>query len=130
MRGSCFGVNEPAGRRLQVANRTMPVARSKADILCLAVYTMSGGNVLRGFMVQTVADRLGIEFDQATEMAIAAEKAGLVRHESYPGTVTLTGKGLARGARLTPLEVKKPAGRRPRGRRSARPAKPRPGRRG
>ncbi len=35
----------------------MPVARSKADILCLAVYTLAGGNVLRGFMVETIAER-------------------------------------------------------------------------
>jgi hypothetical protein len=73
-------MNEPAGRRLHVTNRTMPVARSKADILCLAVHTMAGGNVLRGFMVATIADRLGIDFEQAEEMAIAAAKAGLVRH--------------------------------------------------
>jgi len=37
----------------------MPVARSPADILCLALYTLAGGRILRGFMVQTVADRLG-----------------------------------------------------------------------
>jgi hypothetical protein len=52
----------------------MPVARCKADIMCLAVYTMAGGNALRGFMVQTVADRLGIDFEQAEAMTIAAAK--------------------------------------------------------
>ena len=51
----------------------MPVARSPADILCLAVYSLAGGKVLRGFMVSTIADRLGIPFDRAEEMAIAAD---------------------------------------------------------
>jgi len=59
--------------------------------MCLAVYTMVGGSVLRGFMVQTVADRLGIDFEQAEAMAIAAAEAGLLGHEWY--TVTLTGEG-------------------------------------
>jgi Mn-dependent DtxR family transcriptional regulator len=77
----------------------MPVARTPADILCLAIYTLAGSRILRGFMVSTIADRLGIEFDRATEMADAAHAAGLVRHEH--GTVTLTGKGQARGATLT-----------------------------
>jgi hypothetical protein len=40
----------------------MPVPRAPADIMCLAVYTLAGGKVLRGFMVSTVADRLGIGF--------------------------------------------------------------------
>ena len=78
----------------------MPVARSKADVMCLAVYTMVGGSVLRGFMVQTVADRLGIDFEQAEAMAIAAAEAGLLGHEWY--TVSLTGEGLAHGATLRP----------------------------
>jgi hypothetical protein len=40
----------------------MPVARTPADIMCLAVYTLAGGKTLRGFMVSTIADRLGISF--------------------------------------------------------------------
>lgn len=74
----------------------MLVARSKADIMCLAVYTLAGGNVLRGFMVETIADRLGIDLERAEEMADAADAAGLVRHQH--GTVILTGKGQDRGA--------------------------------
>ncbi|HEY2875730.1 MAG TPA: hypothetical protein VGJ56_27655 [Reyranella sp.] len=101
----------------------MPTARSKADIMCLAVYTLVGGRMLRGFIVTTVADRLGISFDRATDMADTAHQAGLVRHEH--GTVTLTGQGLARGATLTPSMVKKP-GRRLSEKRSALRAKPRP----
>ena len=85
----------------------MPIARSKADIMCLAVYAMSGGNVVRGFMVPTIADRLGIPFGQAEAMAIAAGKAGLVKLEF--GTITLTGEGQERGAMLTAPAVKKPA---------------------
>ncbi len=38
----------------------MPVTRTPADIMCLAVYTLAGGKVLRGFMVATIADQLGI----------------------------------------------------------------------
>jgi hypothetical protein len=41
--------------------------------VCLAVYTLAGGKVLRGFMVTIIADRLGIDFDRATEMADAAQ---------------------------------------------------------
>jgi Mn-dependent DtxR family transcriptional regulator len=67
--------------------------------MCLAVYTLAGSKVLRGFMVSTIADRLGIGFYKATEMADAAHAAGLVRHEH--GTVLLTGEGQERGATLT-----------------------------
>ena len=41
----------------------MPVVRTPADIMCLAVYTLAGGNVLRGFMVKSIADWLGIDFE-------------------------------------------------------------------
>lgn len=85
-------------------NPVVPIARSKADIMCLAIYTLAGGKFLRGFMVQTIADRLGIGFDQADEMAIAAEKAGLVRHEMQ--SVRLTAAGFDRGATLTPLGLR------------------------
>jgi hypothetical protein len=102
----------------------MPIARSKADIMCLAVYTLAGGKVLRGFMVATIADRLGISFEQAEEMADAAAEAGLVRHEFH--TVTLTAEGEARGAILAVLEVKKPPGRRPSANRSVPRANARP----
>lgn len=68
--------------------------------MCLAVYTLAGGNVLRGFMIQTIADRLGIDFEQAEEMAIAAEKAGLVRHQVH--TVSLTAAGHERGTTSKP----------------------------
>jgi len=66
---------------------SMPVARSPADSLCLALYALAGGRVGRGFMVKTVADRLGISFERAEAMAVAAEVAGLVRHQGphrYP----------------------------------------------
>jgi hypothetical protein len=78
----------------------MPVARTPADILCLAVYTLSGGKILRGFMIQTIADQLGVSFERAEQMAAAAAKAGLVEHAVH--TVTLTDSGQARGATLTP----------------------------
>src|SRR3954453_20573813 len=85
----------------------MPAARSPADILLLALYTLAEGRIMRGFMVQTVADRLGVPFEQAEEMAIAADTAGLVRHQVH--TVTLTGEGQARGATLTaPVGVRQP----------------------
>jgi Mn-dependent DtxR family transcriptional regulator len=41
--------------------------------------------------VSTIARRLGVSFDQAEAMAVAADKAGLVRHQVH--TVTLTGEG-------------------------------------
>ena len=84
--------------------------RMPADILCVAVYTLAAGEILRGFMVSTVADRLGIDFYKATDMADAAHAAGFVRHEH--GTVVLTVEGQARGATLTPPAAKKSADRR------------------
>ena len=63
-------------------------------------------------MVATIAERLGIPFERAEEMAIAAAKAGLVRHLVH--TVSLTAKGFNRAATLKPpapsKPVKKPAG--------------------
>jgi hypothetical protein len=77
--------------------------------------------------VSTIADRLGIGFDQATDMADTADEAGLVRH--VHGTVTLTAEEEARGSVLTVREVKKPGPRRRSEKRSVPRAKPRPRRR-
>ena len=60
---------------------SMPVARSKADIMCLAVYTLTGGRILQGRLVSTVAQQLGITFARAVELAEAAEAAGLIHLE-------------------------------------------------
>jgi hypothetical protein len=81
--------------------RGMPVARSQADILCLAVYTLTGGRLMQGRMVMSVARRLGITFDQAVELAEAAAKAGLIRFE-HGSSVSLTEKGQERGTKLKP----------------------------
>jgi hypothetical protein len=94
-----------------------PIIRTPADMLCLALYTLARGKVMRGFMVSTIADWLDIDFYRATEMADAAHAVGLVRHEH--GTVVLTGDGQARGAMLTPSTVKKSAGLRRQARQSA-----------
>jgi hypothetical protein len=75
-------------------------------------------------MVTTVADRLGVSFDRATEMAEMAHQAGLVWH--VHGTVTLTGEGQARGGTLTPPTLKKLGPRRRSEKRSTPRAKPRP----
>jgi hypothetical protein len=117
----------PASTPARSLHSSIPVARTPADILCLALYALAGGRVLRGFMVSTIADRLGIDFYRATEMADAAHAAGLVRHEH--GTVVLTGDGQARAATLTPPAVKKSAGLRRQARQSAPQAMPRPRRR-
>jgi hypothetical protein len=78
----------------------MPVARSKADIVCLAVYTLTDGRLLQGRMLMTVAQRLGITFDQAHQMAEAAAKVGLVQI-LHGSSVSLTEKSRQRGAILT-----------------------------
>ena len=78
--------------------------------MCLAVYTLARGQRLRGFMVETIADRLGITLEQAEETAATADAAGLVRHQH--GTAILTGKGQDRGAKLMPPAVRKTANRR------------------
>lgn len=82
----------------------MPSARTPADTLCLALCALAGGSVLRGFMVSTIAYRLGIDFYRAKTMADAAHEAGLVRHEH--GTVVLTAAGQERSATLAPPAVK------------------------
>jgi hypothetical protein len=106
----------------------MPTARSPADVLCLALYVLAEGKVLRGFMLTTIAGRLGIDFARAEAMAIAADAAGLVSHRA--GTVTLTGDGQRRGATLTAPTVKTPAAHRPSGKAQPPQATPRPRRRG
>ena len=63
-----------------------------ADVMCLTVYTLARGKVLHGFMISTVAERLGITLERAEEMAEAA--AGLARHQSV---LILTGKGRIAG---------------------------------
>jgi Mn-dependent DtxR family transcriptional regulator len=78
----------------------MPVARSKADIICLAVYALTGGRLMQGRMVKTVSERLGITFHQALNLAEAAAKAGLI-HLEHGSSVSLTEKGRLRGATLT-----------------------------
>jgi hypothetical protein len=80
----------------------MPVARTPVDILCLAVYALTGGRLMQGRMVMTLAEQLGLTFHQALEMAEAAQKAGLVTVE-HGASVSLTEKGRKRGATLTPL---------------------------
>jgi hypothetical protein len=84
------------------------------------------GKMLRGFMVSTIADRLGIPFKQAVDMAAAAE-AGLVKHEFH--TVTLTAEGQERWAILTILPVERSAARRSSAKPSAARPKPRSRRR-
>jgi len=79
----------------------MPIARSKADLMCLAVYKLTGGRLLQGRMLMTVAQRLGVTFDQAHQMAEAAAAAGLVE-VAHGSSVSLTAAGLKRGATLKP----------------------------
>jgi hypothetical protein len=105
----------------------MPVARTPADIMCLALYTLSGGKILRGFMVSTIADQLGIPFERAEEMAAEAAEAGLVKHEFH--TVALTAEGEARAAILTVLPIERSAARRSSAKPSAARPKPRSRRR-
>ena len=69
--------------------------------MCLAVYTLTGGGLLQGRMVMTVAQRLGIPFDEAHHMAEAAAAAGLVE-VAHGSSVSLTAEGLKRGATLNP----------------------------
>lgn len=52
-------MNEAAGAG-DMLRTEHALARSKADVMCFAVYTIAGGSVLRRFMVQTVAVRVGI----------------------------------------------------------------------
>jgi Mn-dependent DtxR family transcriptional regulator len=62
---------------------------------------VTGGRLLQGRMLMTVAQRLGVPFDQAHQMAEAAAKAGLV-DVVHSSSVTLTEKGRRRGATLKP----------------------------
>lgn len=84
----------------------MPVARSPADILVLALYGLTAGRAHHGRMLQSIAGPLGLTVDQVLEMARAAEKAGLVQLRATH-SVALTGKGQDRGATLTPAGTPK-----------------------
>ena len=79
----------------------MAIARSKADIMCLAVYTLTGGRILQGRLLSTVAQQLGISFARAVELAEAAEAAGLI-HLEHGFSVSLTEEGRQRGETMTP----------------------------
>ena len=48
----------------------MPAA--PADILCLSLYTLAEGRIMRGVMLTTIRRQLGLEYDQVEKMAIAA----------------------------------------------------------
>lgn len=58
----------------------MPAARSHADIMCLAVCPDRWPHT-QGRMVASVAQGLGITFDRAAELAVAAAKADLINFE-------------------------------------------------
>ena len=95
--------------------------------MCLAVYPLTDGRLLKGRMLVTVAQGLGITFDQAHLMAEAGARAGLVA-VAHGSSVSLTAAGLERGAILTPPTVRTSAGSRqptkrpaPRAKRRARP---------
>ena len=105
----------------------MPIARTHADIFCLALYTLAGGDMLRGFTLATISDRLGISFGQAEVMAIAAAKAALVKLEF--GTITLTGDGQTRAKMLAAPAFKTSAESSAPATRTAPPATPRSRRR-
>ena len=78
----------------------MPVPRSRAEILCLALCILARGQIEQSLMLQTIAVRLNIPLDQALEMATEAEKAGLITLLPE-NSVTLTVKGRERGVALT-----------------------------
>jgi hypothetical protein len=77
-----------------------PVSRSPADIICLAVYTLTSGQTLQGRLVSTVAQQLGITFALTVELAEAAEAADLI-HFEHGFLVSLTEEGRQRGATLS-----------------------------
>ena len=86
----------------------MPVLPTPSDRFCVALYTLTDGDMLRGFSLATISDRLGVSFGQAEVMAIAAAKAALVKLEF--GTITLTSDGQRRAQVLTAPALKDWAG--------------------
>jgi hypothetical protein len=78
-----------------------------------AVYTLTGGRLLQGRMLMTVAQQLGITFDQAQQMAEAAATAGFVEFV-HGSSVTLTEEGRLRGTTLKPPGTSRPRAKRSR----------------
>jgi hypothetical protein len=68
----------------------MPKAPSPRDLFCTALYTLTGGK-LKGLMVATMADRLGITFETAEALAAECAGRGWLAHEVH--TVALRGEG-------------------------------------
>jgi len=63
----------------------MPAASTNPDIFLYRA-ALVGEHHRCGFMLATIADRLGVSLRRAERMAIAAAKAGLVKLEF--GTIT------------------------------------------
>ena len=95
-----YRLNDRTGRLAACYDSlAMPIARSPADIMCLAVYTLTGGKLRQGKLVTTLAQRLGITLDQAVELTEIAAKKGLIHYE-HGASISLTEKGRMRGATL------------------------------
>ena len=82
---------------------------SPEALFCAALYTLTGGK-LKGLMVTTMAEQLGITFERAEGLAEACAERGWLAHEVH--TVALRQDGFTVAQRV--LGVAPAARRRPR----------------
>jgi hypothetical protein len=74
----------------------MPKSPSRPELFCAALYTLTGGK-LKGRMVTTMADQLGITFEDAEGLAEECARRGWLEHAMH--TVSLRQDGFAAALR-------------------------------
>jgi hypothetical protein len=93
---------------------------SRHELFCAALYTLTGGK-LKGRMVTTMADELGITFEDAEALAEECARRGWLEHAMH--TVTLRQDGYAAALRVleppTAAAPDRPRPRRPKPQRGA-----------
>jgi hypothetical protein len=88
---------------------------SPEALFCAALYTLTGGK-LKGLMVTTMADKLGISFERAEALAEACAERGWLDHKVH--TVALRQDGFTVAKKIfdaaadRPARVRRPSRRR------------------
>jgi hypothetical protein len=75
----------------------MPKKASPHEIFCAALYTLTGGKN-KGLMVTTMANQLGIGFQEAEVLAVGCAERGWLDHQIH--TVVLRSEGYAAARRV------------------------------
>ena len=88
---------------------------SRHELFCAALYTLTGGK-LKGLMVATAADRLGISFDDAKALAAECARRKWLEHAVHTVTLRQDGLAVARRVLQATSAPDRPRSRRPKAR--------------